>query len=225
MLKRNFKKKISAHEKLRYKKYVLYQFLEDINKFLLSDDNIDIIKEVFVKELKPLKPEEETNEEDENLSFSKGRRSKTKAKKKNEQNEGFKIFYGIFNSDIKIKRYLEVFREDIKRSNLIKKKDRFSVVEDNDKPLFSPNESSNLNASTRSNLYINDYNPKKKEKLTEEQTNIAIHTTHYQNLVRKILFEKFQKMRIWVRQCYSQNNKNIYLHCKLQGKHNFQTTN
>ena len=211
MIRKKMKKKYTPHEKLRFKKYALYEFLDDINKYLMSEDHIDIIKEVFVKELKPLK-NFESDEEENDKNEIKSSKSKSKKNKKKSSN-GLKIYYGIFNSDIKIQRYLEIFKDNIEIKNFVDQKKK--TDHDTESIFTSQHQSAKF---TKSRTFMDRI--KFGSTLSEAQTQILIHQTHFKNLIRKILFEKFQKMRIWCRQSYSQNNKRVYLHLKIQGRVN-----
>jgi hypothetical protein len=226
-IKRKITKESTAHERLRYKKYALFDFLDDINRHLMSENSVDIIKEVFIKELKVIENQKEENENETKSKQSKSKKSKKKTNKSQSKAEKAdpetRIYYGLYNSEINISRFHNIFRNEIEKKNDLKYRDD-SIVEtkpdksekyktqdrqpnDEAEPLASkePQEKKNSMESTNN-------------KLSQLQNNLAIHETHFQYLVRKILFEKFQKMKIWCRQAYSQDNSKIFIHLKIQGR-------
>jgi hypothetical protein len=213
-LRRKIKKDATPYERLKYKKNILFEFLEDINKNILRENKIEIIKEVFVKDLHFKSSKNKDNMSSRtisNVQSQKNKKSKSKVKSKakedDEEEENHSVYYGIYNSDVSLKRYFEVFKEDILSNNdPLNKKANFDIREDD-----------GLDQSNRS-LPPEESKQEKTEKTLETQKHLAIHVNHFKYLVRKVLFEKFQKMKIYVRQTFSQENQKIFLHLKIQGK-------
>ena len=233
-IKRKIKRDATDHERLRYKKYALFDFLDDINRHLMSEETIDVIKEVFIKKLQTIDPEKDEEEDETKSNHSKSKKSKKSKRSKKSKKSGnsqnkeegddpeTNIYYGIYNSEISIKRFFEIFKDDIEKKNDLDLRDE-SIKEP--RTVKSEKDSSDDSGSNNEKEPLknqkNDPNPKNSgNKLTNLQKNFGIHKTHFQTLIRKILFEKFQKMKIWCRQAYSQDNKNIYIHLKIQGEVN-----
>lgn len=198
---------------MRYKKYALFEFLDEINRHLITPQSIDIIKEVFVKQMKIIADNDGTQSASQSqrsrsaLKSKKSKKSKkTKNKEEEEGNPETKIYYGIFNSESKIERYLELFAEQIRTKNDPENTDEIKKRRLDDSDL-EPIEEEKPSPEEL-----------EKKELNEAQKQLTIHDTHFKMLTRKILFEKFKEMKIWCRQSFGQENKRIYLHMKFQGK-------
>lgn len=183
-----------------------------INKCLLSQRSTEFMKEIFVKELKVIEddssqPANEHSQSQKSITFSKTKKTKkTKAKKNEEDSNIKKIYYAMFNADVKLEKYEDLFRE------IMQQKNNPTAHKARLKQSQMMDEDSLQRSKAPPKLAVDGDN------LSKFQEILSIHLTHFQYLVRKILFEKFQKMRIWCRQAYSQDNQNIFLLLKIQGR-------
>ena len=171
-LRRKIKKESTPHERLRYKKNVLFEFLEDINKNILRDDKIEVIKEVFIKELHFKNTDNQSESTQGSKVSAKKSKTKTKVEKKEEEEEDSQsVYYGIYNSDVEVKKYFEIFQNDIRSNNNPRNKRANFQIREGDE---TPDESLNLSANPEA----------KPEKLLETQGQLALHDTHFKYLER-----------------------------------------
>ena len=187
-------------DSFKFKKTILFEFLKDLNFHIFSND-MNGIKEILIKKIKVfVKKQKAKNlhnfQSESDISTSHGSTDKGQIQTK-------ELFYGLFNPTDTIKVHLENLKKRIHDFNN-KTKDTHSRQHGS------------------SNSYTG-YKPKS-ERMTQSkkktifQKNLYVHRTHFSQLLRKVLFEKFQKMGIWVRQSFSQDNKKIFLLLKLQGR-------
>ena len=214
-LKLQREKRIPAtlYEKLKHKRKILFEFLEDLNECLIHSEGINLLKEVLIKEIFKCHKKHKKKNKQESYRESMYKEHENKSK----DDLGIeKVFYAIYDDSKPLGNYQKFFAEKLQRFN--RKKGRIYDT-GRDKGL-GYSQIPNLTSMSQSLAHSeNTKKLKKSEKfLLETHKNLLVHTNHYKAIFRKMLFSKFQRMGIWVRQTFSQDNRKILMLLKLQGE-------
>lgn len=200
---------VSLYERLKYKKEILFEFIEDINQALVNENKVNLLQDILIKKgvKKKIKKKKMSSIYKSQLSLNKGSNiDEDEDEDENEDEDD--IFYGMFSFSQPLEKFVSAFKEKLEKFNtkniqdpkFEKDKDNVSVYEEENDQI---------------NLEENDENP---DKDTIFNTSFLIHEPHFKSIIRKVLLYKFQEMGIWARQGFGQENKKIYMLLKLQGK-------
>lgn len=205
------KKKVAStlYEKLKYKKNILFEFIEDLNDSMLDDQRINLIEDILIHTGKNNNQKKKAKKDSKKSAYSVS--ANLSSSDGDEEDHNHDIYYGLYTPKKQMDEFEECFYSKLKKFN---SKIEFGQKFEIDKDELTDNEE------------INDSQVKLTNSQGEEiekedsvfQTTFLIHENHYKRLIRKILFYKFQKMGIWARQAYSQDNRKIFILLKLQGK-------
>ena len=189
---------MSKSYKLNFKKQILFEFLNDLNRNILCEEMTGI-KEILIKEIQvsDKKKKAKLIHDTQSVEATVTSQASTVI----EEFEFEELFYGLYNPMDKMGVHFENFKERIVRFN-----NRSKDTLDKEQDSMDFDDEMELEPVT------------KKQKVYVFQKGMYVHRTHFSQLLRKVLFEKFQKMGIWTRQTFSQDNEKIFLLLKLQSR-------
>ena len=191
------------YQKLKYKKQILFEFIDDLNQSLIDESKIEIVEEVLIHNKK-----KNVNDNSEKTKINKSLYSDDIDEESDEEEHNHDIYYALYGTNVPVEIFVHHFQTKLKKFNSkIEDSQKFEV----DKDKLSDNE------DQESQIGLTDANEENDEDLLVFQKELLIHDNHYKRLIRKLLFYKFQKMGIWARQFFSQDNKHIFMLLKLQG--------
>ena len=195
-------KQVSKSYKLNFKKQILFEFLNDLNHNILCDEMTGI-KEILIKEIQisDKKKKAKLLHDMQSVEATVTSQASTVI----EEFEFEELYYGLYNPMDKLGVHFANFKERIVRFN---NRTKDTLDEEQDSMEFD--DEAELEPVVE-----------KKKKVYVFQKGMYVHRTHFSQLMRKVLFEKFQKMGIWTRQTFSQDNEKIFLLLKLQSRESF----